>query len=99
MMKLVNYIYAAMLCLCLAPMPYGYYSIIRLLGLILFAVLAYKYYQQKREGLAITCGALAVLFQPFIKIALGKGLWNIVDIIVAIFLVIITIKDKATFNQ
>ena len=30
--------------------------------------------------------ALAILFQPFIKIALGRSLWNIVDMAVGIWL-------------
>jgi hypothetical protein len=31
---------------------------------------------------------LAGLFQPFLKIALGRSLWNVLDIAVAIFLVL-----------
>ena len=30
--------------------------------------------------------ALALLFQPFFKIALGRTIWNIVDVLVAVFL-------------
>nr|WP_103727078.1 DUF6804 family protein [Flavobacterium croceum] len=30
--------------------------------------------------------SLALLFQPFIKIVLGRTLWNIVDVIVALAL-------------
>jgi hypothetical protein len=31
---------------------------------------------------------LALLFQPFIKIALGRDIWNIVDVIVGIGLIV-----------
>jgi hypothetical protein len=31
---------------------------------------------------------LAILFQPFEKIALGRTLWNVVDVIVAMGLII-----------
>jgi hypothetical protein len=34
-------------------------------------------------------GTLALLFQPFAKIALGRGMWNLVDVVVAIWLAII----------
>jgi hypothetical protein len=34
------------------------------------------------------------LFQPFFKIALGRELWNIVDVIVAIGLIITLFLDK-----
>ncbi|MBP5375388.1 MAG: hypothetical protein J6Y38_03540 [Bacteroidaceae bacterium] len=35
-----------------------------------------------------------LLFQPFIKIALGRTMWNIVDVIVAILLVWLWIKER-----
>ena len=42
----------------------------------------------------IIYGALALLFQPFFKIALGRELWNIVDVIVGIGLIISLFVDK-----
>jgi hypothetical protein len=43
----------------------------------------------------IIYGGLALLFQPFFKIALGRQMWNIVDVIVGIGLVIsIFMKPK-----
>ena len=33
-------------------------------------------------------GALALLFQPFLKISIGRDLWNIVDIVTGLFLII-----------
>jgi hypothetical protein len=32
----------------------------------------------------IIYGGLALLFQPFFKIALGREMWNIVDVVVGI---------------
>ena len=84
---------AALLLLCLAPMPYGYYQFIRLASMIAFAIMAYQYYEQKREGLMITFGSLALLFQPFIKIALGRTMWNVVDVVVAVGLMVLWWKD------
>jgi hypothetical protein len=46
----------------------------------------------KNEGLVYI--ALAILFQPFLKIALGRTLWNIVDIVVGVGLLISIIKTK-----
>ena len=88
-MKHLQIFLAALLLLCLAQMPYGYYTLVRFVAMVVFGVMAYKYYQVKKEGLAITFGALALLFQPFIKIALGRTVWNIVDVIVAILLIIL----------
>ena len=75
-------------------MPYGYYMLVRFVSMVVFGVMAYKYYQVKKEGLAITFGALALLFQPFIKIALGRTIWNVVDVIVAILLMILFFTEN-----
>jgi hypothetical protein len=81
--------------LCLADMPYGYYQFVRFAGLLGFVLLAYKAHEQGRQTeMIIYCG-LAILFQPFFKIALGRQIWNIVDAVVGIGLLIsIFMKPK-----
>ena len=81
--------------LCLADMPYGFYQFVRFAGLIGFAVLAYKAHEQGRKTEIIIYVGLAILFQPFFKIALGREIWNIVDVVVGIGLLIsIFVKPK-----
>ena len=87
-------IMSAALLLCLAPMPYGYYTLVRLVSMVVFAAMAYGYWQNEKKPLAITFVALALLFQPFVKIALGREMWNVVDVIVAIGLIILAVADK-----
>ena len=70
-MKQVYLVLAALMLLCLAPMPYGYFQLVRLLSTIAFAVMAFRYYRERKEWMAYTFGVLALLFQPFYKIALG----------------------------
>lgn len=86
---------AALLLLCLAPMPYGYYQLVRIVAMIAFAIMAYQYYERKAMPLAITFGGLALLFQPFIKAALGRTMWNVVDVVVAVGLIMLWVKDKS----
>lgn len=94
-MKYLQIILAATLLLCLAPMPYGYYMLVRWAAMVVFAVTAFNYYAENKKELAVTFGALALLFQPFIKIALGRAIWNIVDVAVAILLLVLTFtKNK-----
>ena len=90
---------AAMLLLCLTPMPYGYYSLVRFSAMIGFGMIAYNYYQAKNEELAWTFGALALLFQPFIKIALGRLIWNVVDVVVGVGLVILYCVEKKRMDE
>lgn len=83
-----------MLLLCLAPMPYGYYEIVRVAAMVLFGAMAYGYHEARKDGLMVTFGVLAVLFQPFFKIALGRTMWNIVDVAVAALLIVIMLKER-----
>ena len=93
-MKYLYLILSAILFLCLLPMPYGYYTFVRFVSMVSFGVMAYRYYTQHKVALTITFASLALLFQPFIKIALGRTMWNIVDVIVAILLVWLWIKER-----
>lgn len=87
-------ILAVLLLLCLAPMPYGYYGFVRFVAMVSFGIMAYTYYKQKSEMLSVVFCALALLFQPYFKVALGRTIWNIVDVAVAIGLVALWLKEK-----
>jgi len=78
-------------------MPYGYYELVRFIAMVGFGFLAYQSYQKKKETEVIIYCALALLFQPLFKITLGRTLWNIVDVLVGIGLILsIWIKPKKT---
>lgn len=87
---------AAALLLCLLPMPYGYYVIVRFLAMMFFACLAFTAYNEKRTKLAVVAGGTALLFQPFCKVALGREAWNVVDVVAALALVALWYKNKKT---
>lgn len=93
-MKSLKLFFVLALLVCLAPMPYGYYMLIRVVATILFVIFAGQYYIARKEELAITFGILAFLFQPLIKIPLGKDVWNMVDVAVAILLLILWFKER-----
>jgi len=92
-MKQVYLFLAAMLLLCLAPMPYGYFMLVRYAMMIACGAIAYQYYLRNKVIATWVFGALAVLFQPIYKIALGRTLWNVVDIIVALLMVALFILE------
>ena len=79
-------------------MPYGFYQFVRFTALIGFGVLAYKANEEHKNTEMIIFGALALLFQPFFKIALGRELWNVVDVIVGIALIVSLFMNR-TKNQ
>ena len=87
MITALKVLLVALLLTCLADMRYGYYQLVRFAGLVGFAVLAYDSFKTEQQQMAIVYVCLALLFQPFVKVALGRTLWNVVDVGVAIFLV------------
>ena len=99
-MPQIKIILAGLLFLCLAKMPYGYYELVRFIAMVSFAVLGYQAYLQKRQFEALIYIVLALLFQPFFKIALSRGIWNMVDVIGSIYLLFsIFIKFNNSNNK
>ena len=94
MKNIIKIVLAILLFLCLADMPYGFYQFVRFAAMIGFGILAFHSAVSENKSFLIIYGALAILFQPFIKIALGRELWNIVDVIVGVGLIISLFIEK-----
>ncbi|CAM1346996.1 DUF6804 family protein [Tenacibaculum insulae] len=87
MIRIIKIALAILLFLCLLDMPYGFYQLVRFVTLVGFGILAYSAREKENKTEMIIYGGLALLFQPFFKIALGREIWNIVDVIVGIGLI------------
>jgi hypothetical protein len=99
MRNILKILLSLLLFICLLDMPYGFYQVVRFVALIGFAILAYQALQEGRQTEVIIYALLAILFQPIFKIALGRDLWNVVDVIVGVGLIVsIVIKPKSN-NQ
>ncbi len=95
MNNIIKIVLAILFFLCLLDMPYGFYQLVRFSGLLGFALLAYKSYEEDRSTEVIIYAGLALLFQPFFKVSLGREIWNIVDVVVGLgLLVSIFLKPK-----
>jgi hypothetical protein len=88
MEKVIKIILVLLLLACLLDMPYGYFMFVRFIATCAFTYLSYHYKSSGNEKSAILYLVLALLFQPFFKIALGRFVWNLVDVIVACILII-----------
>lgn len=91
---IVKAILAILLLICLLDMPYGYYQLVRFVAMAGFAYLAFMANESGRQNELFIYIALAILFQPIIKIALGREIWNVVDVVVAIGLVVSIFQSK-----
>jgi predicted membrane protein len=54
--------------------------------MVVFAILALFAFENKRKYEVILFISSAILFQPFKKIYLGRELWNIMDVLLAVYL-------------
>lgn len=91
---LIKVVLATLMFLCLLDMPYGFYQFVRFSSLIGFGILAYWASEEQRQTEIIIYCSLALLFQPIFKIALGREIWNIVDVIVGIGLILSLIVKR-----
>ncbi|MBK6730610.1 MAG: hypothetical protein IPG60_06445 [Bacteroidetes bacterium] len=94
--KAVKIILSILFFICLAELPYGFYQFVRSAALVGFTILAYQASEKENKTEMIIYICLAILFQPLIKISLGREIWNIIDVIVGLgLLVSIFIKPKS----
>lgn len=97
--RIIKCVLSILLLLCLFKMPYGYYEFVRFISFIGFGYLCVNANKKGIENEMIIYGALALLFQPFIKIAFGREIWNIIDVIVSIGLILSLFKKQQLNNK
>ena len=77
---------AVALLVALAPLPYGYYTLMRIVVCGAAAFIAYSTFS--KEGSVslwvLVMGGLAILFNPLIPIHLSRELWAPIDAISAV---------------
>jgi len=77
---------AVALLIALAPLPYGYYTLLRIIVCGAAALIAYQHYEKEREvsfWVALMAG-VAILFNPIIPVHLNREIWAPIDIITAV---------------
>ena len=81
----------------LAPLPYGYYQMLRWLVFGISIYIAYKGYQWNRKWATWLFAGCAVLFNPILPIYLTREIWRPIDIVFGIlFVVSIAVLRKPT---
>ncbi len=100
MQNLIKIVLAILLFSCLLELPYGYFQFVRFVSMVGFVYLAYTVKEENKKQIAVVWAeiqskyasaifylVLALLFQPLLKISLGRQLWNIIDVIVGLGLI------------
>ena len=83
-----------LLVLAVLPLPYGYYTLLRLVVCFTAVFLAWFSYKQQRIRWAWIMVFVAVVFNPVIAVHFGKELWIVIDLITAIVFGIYLKKHK-----
>ena len=76
------------LLLCLLQMPYWYYQLIRILGMVGFLYFAYLDSKDKIKFTPQLFVVAALILNPIIKIPFGRNTWQIIDIILSVILLL-----------
>lgn len=82
----VAYACAAMLFVGAMPMPYGYYTLLRIVVFFVFAYLSYLMHKEGKEIWPWVLGLVAIVFNPVLKIYLPKDVWSALDVAAGILL-------------
>lgn len=79
----VWYIPIAMLILALMPVPYGYYTLLKITVCFTAGFLAYIGFQQDDENKNVHIGMLlmAVLYNPLVPIYLSREIWGFLNLL------------------
>jgi hypothetical protein len=75
-------------------MPYAYYQFVRVAATLVFVVFSLQSFNLKSNALAAVYIVLAILFQPIEKIALGREIWNGLDVFVGLGLLFLAWKEN-----
>ena len=97
--NIIKIVLAVLFFLCLLDMPYGFYQFVRFGALIGFGILAFQANEKGNQTEMIVYGMLALLFQPIFKIAFGRELWNIIDVVVGIGLLVTIFTSKKSIKK
>jgi len=63
--------------------PYGYYILLRYVSCAVFAFLSVRLYFAGKSGWTWVFATVAVIFNPFFPVNLGRQIWAVLDIIAA----------------
>lgn len=101
MPAIVIYITSTMLLLGAAPLPYGYYTLLRIVVTGVFIWAMFVSFERKYGVLPWVFGLGAILFNPLIKIHLPKELWMVLDVATGIFLLVVKgrIEESASTDS
>lgn len=68
------------------PRPYGFYVLLRWVICAVATYTALEAHGRRKKGLAWIFGVMALIFNPFMPVYLGRATWGPIDLVAAILL-------------
>lgn len=78
--------------------PYGFFTLLRIVVCVTTAYSGWIAFKYEKEFWAWTYGIIAILFNPIIPLHLGRELWLLMDLFVAIFFIVSIFLFKIPFE-
>ncbi len=87
---------AAMLCFAALPLPYGYYTLLRLVVTTAACLAAFHFYNEKGsiDWKVVAFGLLALLFNPLLPVFLTRSLWLGIDVVAALMFCFVALRRQ-----
>ena len=79
--------------------PYGYYVLLRWVACGIFAFLAFQAFEKEKIGWVWILGITAAIYNPFIKMHLGRDIWSLVNLVTIGVAITSTFKLKGKKNE
>jgi len=83
-----------LLLLAILPFPYGYYTLLKLVVCLTALFLTWFSYKAQKTAWVWIMGFIALIFNPFVPLHLGRALWVAVDLLIAVVFAIFLFKFK-----
>jgi hypothetical protein len=90
---------ALMLIGALAPWPYGYYQLLRLVTCGIAVYVAFTAYNWQKIWAVWMFGFIALLFNPLLPVHLSRELWQPVDFVCAILFATVALALRKPANE
>ena len=99
MPKFVLYGLIVMLCASICPLPYSYYTFLKLLSFVVFIQISWIFYKQGNENMMWCSIVFSIVFNPLFPLTFYKWIWLAIDYVAALFLflnqhIIISTRNK-----
>ena len=90
---------AALLLVAILPLPYGYYTFLRIAICILSGWSAYRLFAARQfHWSSVSALLLAILFNPLFPVFLPKDNWVVLDLIAAAYFVYLSWRGPKLFS-